>query len=213
MNIIKDYSLYLVTDSRLLNGRKLEDSVEEAIKGGVTVVQLREKEVSSRDFFNLATKVKVITDKYNIPLIINDRIDIALAVDAAGVHIGQNDLSCKIARDILPKGKIVGVSAHNLNEALKAQEEGATYLGCGAMFSTATKKDVSLLDKFELINIKNNISIPVVAIGGINKENISSLKDTNIDGVAVVSAILGRSNIKDATRLIKEKIEEIFWKV
>lgn len=210
MNIIKDYSLYLVTDSRLLNGRKLEDSVEEAIKGGVTVVQLREKEVSSRDFFNLATKVKVITDKYNIPLIINDRIDIALAVDAAGVHIGQNDLSCKIARDILPKGKIVGVSAHNLNEALKAQEEGATYLGCGAMFSTATKKDVSLLDKFELINIKNNISIPVVAIGGINKENISSLKDTNIDGVAVVSAILGRSNIKDATRLIKEKIEEIF---
>lgn len=210
MNIIKDYSLYLVTDSRLLNGRKLEDSVEEAIKGGVTVVQLREKEVSSRDFFNLATKVKVITDKYNIPLIINDRIDIALAVDAAGVHIGQNDLSCKIARDILPKGKIVGVSAHNLNEALKAQEEGATYLGCGAMFSTATKKDVSLLDKFELINIKNNISIPVVAIGGINKENISRLKDTNIDGVAVVSAILGRSNIKDATRLIKEKIEEIF---
>lgn len=208
MNIIKDYSLYLVTNSTLLNGGKLEKAVEEAIRGGVTVVQLREKEISSRDFFNLAIKVKAITDKYNVPLIINDRIDIVLAIDSAGVHLGQNDLSCKIARDILPKGKIIGVSTHNLNEALKAEEEGATYLGCGAMFSTSTKEDASILEKSELIKIKTNISIPVVAIGGINEENISSLKGTNIDGVAVISAILGKSNIKNATKLIKEKIEK-----
>ena len=198
-----DYTLYLVTDSELLKGRKLETIVYQAVRGGVSLVQLREKKASSLDFYMIAKKVKEVTDKFNVPLIINDRIDIALSVDAAGVHIGQEDLPCKIARQILPKDKIIGVSVHNIEEALRAQEDGADYLGCGAVFTTSTKSDVSNLTIDKLAEIKKAVNIPVVAIGGINKENVSSLRNTNIDGIAVVSAIVGNEDPKLAAENMK----------
>lgn len=198
-----DYTLYLVTDSELLKGRKLETIVYQAVRGGVSLVQLREKKASSLDFYMIAKKVKEVTDKFNVPLIINDRIDIALSVDAAGVHIGQEDLPCKIARQILPKDKIIGVSVHNIEEALRAQEDGADYLGCGAVFTTSTKSDVSNLTIDKLAEIKKAVNIPVVAIGGINKKNVSSLRNTNIDGIAVVSAIVGNEDPKLAAENMK----------
>lgn len=201
-----DYTLYLVTDREMLNGKKIEEAVEEAIKGGVTLVQLREKVSSSLEFYNIAKSVKQITDRYKIPLIINDRVDIALAVDAAGVHVGQSDLGCKVVRKLLPEGKILGVSAHTIEEAIKAQEDGADYIGCGAIFSTSTKKDANDVSIDSLRKIKNKISIPVVAIGGINKDNISELKNTEIDGIAVISAILASNNIFEATKIVKEKV-------
>lgn len=204
-----DYTLYLVTDSELLKGRKLETIVYQAVKGGVSLVQLREKKASSLDFYKVAQKVKEVTDKFNVPLIINDRIDIALSVDAAGVHIGQEDLPCKIARQILPKDKIIGVSVHNIEEAVMAQEDGADYLGCGAVFTTSTKSDVSNLTIDKLAEIKKSVNIPVVAIGGINQENVSSLRNTNIDGVAVVSAIVG----EDDPKLAAENIKSLFTSI
>lgn len=204
-----DYTLYLVTDSQLLKGRKLETIVYQAIRGGVSLVQLREKKASSLDFYMIAKKVKEVTDKFNVPLIINDRIDIALSVDAAGVHIGQEDLPCKIARQILPKDKIIGVSVHNIEEALRAQEDGADYLGCGAVFTTSTKSDVSNLTIDKLAEIKKAVNIPVVAIGGINKNNVPSLRNTNIDGIAVVSAIVG----EDDPKLAAENIKSLFTSI
>lgn len=201
--------IYLVTDNKILKNITIEKAVEEAILGGATIVQLREKDSSSLEFYERAVRVKNITDKYNIPLIINDRIDIALAVDAAGVHLGQSDIPCKIAREILGKDKIIGVSAHNLQEALKAVKDGASYLGCGAVFNTGTKKDTTNLKIEELVKIRNNINIPIVAIGGITLENIKKLYKTGIDGVAVVSAILGRKDIRKATLELKENIKEL----
>lgn len=204
-----DVSLYLVTDRDLVKNKTMEEAIEEAILGGTTLVQLREKDCSSLDFYKVAMSVKKITDKYNVPLIINDRIDIALSVDAAGVHLGQSDIPCKIAREILPKGKIIGVSAHNLEEALKAKEDGADYLGCGAIFATLTKNDVTSLAINELADIKKNIGLPMVAIGGINSNNIEKLYGTGIDGVAVVSAIIGKDDIKAAAEDLKRKIKNL----
>ena len=204
-NIKVDYTLYLVTDREMLNGIKIEDAVEEAIKGGVTLVQLREKVSSSLEFYKIAKSVKQVTDRYKIPLIINDRVDIALAVDAAGVHVGQSDLECRVVRKLLPQGKILGVSAHTLEEAIKAQEDGADYIGCGAVFNTSTKKDANDVSIDSLRKIKNKISIPVVAIGGINKDNINELKNTEIDGIAVISAILASNNIFESARVVKDK--------
>lgn len=203
MNTNMDLSLYLVTDRKCLRGIELRKAVEEAILGGVTIVQLREKTSDSLELYEFAMDIKSITDKYNIPLIIDDRIDIAMAVDAAGVHLGQSDIPCTVARRILGNEKIIGVSAHNINEALKAQEDGATYIGCGAVFSTSTKSDVTTLDIQELKKIKESVQIPVVAIGGINKNNISKLQETKINGVAVVSAILGNDNVKEAANNLK----------
>ena len=196
-----NYSLYLVTDRDVLKERDLCKSVEEAILGGVTLVQLREKNISTLEFYNIAIKLKKTTDKYNIPLIINDRLDIALAVDAAGVHIGQSDIPGEIAKKLLGKDKILGISASTLNEAIKAQMDGADYIGVGAIFQTSTKNDADSVSINDLKVIKEKVSIPIVAIGGINKENIKLLKDTNINGVAVVSAILGKENIKEEAKM------------
>lgn len=204
-----DYTLYLVTDRDVLKGKDLEKAVEEAILGGTTLIQIREKNESSLEFYNIALGVKKITDKYNVPLIINDRIDIALAVDAAGVHIGQSDLNCAVVRRILPKDKIVGVSAHTLQESIQAERDGADYIGCGAMFSTSTKKDATSVRFDTLKEIKTKINIPVVAIGGIGKNNISEFKGIGIDGIAVVSAILGNEDIKSSTKELKEKFENL----
>lgn len=204
-----DYSVYLVTDRDLLKGRKLTEVIEEAILGGTSIVQLREKCASSLEFYEIAKEIKKITDKYNVPLIINDRIDIALAIDASGVHLGQSDIPCSIARKILPKGKIIGVSAHNLKEAEKALKDGADYLGCGAVFNTSTKKDVTTLSYEGLKEITSNINIPVIAIGGINENNITILKGSGINGVAVVSSIIGKENVKDASEKLKELVKKL----
>lgn len=202
-----DLSLYLVTDRKCLKNKDLNSAIEEAILGGVTLVQLREKSSDSLELFNIAKEVKKITDKHNIPLIIDDRIDIAMAVDAAGVHLGQEDIPCNVARKILGSDKIIGVSAHNIKEALKAKSDGADYLGCGSVFNTSTKNNVTSLKIQELRKIKEKVNIPVVAIGGINEKNVLELRGTGIDGIAIVSAILGKDNIKKAAEELKYTIE------
>ncbi|WP_252231786.1 thiamine phosphate synthase [Clostridium sp. ZBS15] len=209
MNNKIDYSIYLVTDRDLMSTETLEEAVEQSILGGATLVQLREKECSSHDFYETALKIKKITQKYNIPLIINDRVDIALAVDADGIHIGQSDLPATIVRNIIGEDKILGVSAGNLDEALKAQKDSADYIGVGAMYSTETKKDATSTTMNELKKIMKKVSIPVVGIGGINKERVKDFKETNIDGLAIVSAIIAQKDIEKATRELKEEFLKI----
>ena len=195
-----DFTLYLVTDRRWLGERTLWDSVEEAILGGVTLVQLREKEISSKEYLELAQKVKTVTDRHDIPLIINDRIDIALAMDADGVHLGPEDLSVPIARKLLGDGKIIGASAASVDEALLFQTQGADYLGVGALFPTATKQGTEKVGLEDLRGIKSAVHIPVVAIGGIKAENAKPVMETGVDGVAVVSAIMNQTDLREAAR-------------
>lgn len=204
-----DYSIYLVTDRDLMSTKTLEEAVEEAIKGGCTLVQLREKDCSSLDFYNTAINIKRITDKYKVPLLINDRLDIALAVDAAGVHIGQSDLPCSVVRKIVGDDKIIGVSAGTLENAIKAENDGADYIGVGAMYATGTKKDAKHTSMDELKKIRENISIPIVVIGGINKERINDFKGTDIDGLAIVSAIISQKDIYKAT----SELKDLFFKL
>lgn len=200
-----NYTLYLVTDRYLLSNINLEEAVEQAIQGGVTLVQLREKDISTLEFYNIARKVKEITDRYTIPLIINDRLDIALSVDAAGLHVGQRDLPVKIARRLLGEDKILGVSAATLQEALKAEEDGADYIGTGAVFTTGTKKDARYVSIQQLKEITSRVQIPVVAIGGINGDNIGMLEGAGIKGAAVVSAIMGKEDIRKAAGDLKKE--------
>ena len=205
MNI--DYTLYLVTDDSS-DEEKFLKTIEESILGGVSIVQLREKEATSLNFYNIALKVKEITNKYNVPLIINDRIDIALAIDAEGVHLGQSDLPCKIARKLIGD-KILGISASNIDEAKTAEAEGADYIGSGAIFNTKTKDDADSVTIKELKEIVHSVNIPVVAIGGINEKNAHKLRDTGINGISVVSAIMQSENPKIASKnllnIIKKK--------
>ena len=199
-----DYSVYLVTDHRNTNDEEFLNIIEEAIKGGTTIVQLREKTASTKEFYQLALKVKEITSKYDVPLLINDRIDIALAVDSDGVHIGQDDMPADIARKIIGKDKILGVSASTVAEAKKAEADGADYIGSGAVFPTATKDDADSVSKLQLKEIVHSIDIPVVAIGGITLENADTLKDTGIAGFSVVSAIMSADNPREASQKLKE---------
>lgn len=199
-----DYSVYLVTDHRGKTDEEILNIIEQAIKGETSVVQIREKTASTKDFYNLALKAKEITEKYNVPLIVNDRIDIALAVKSDGVHIGQDDMPAKIAREIIGEEMILGVSASTVEEAIKAESDGADYIGSGAVFPTATKDDADSVSKEELKEIVNSTSIPVVAIGGITIENAESLKDTGIDGFSVVSAIMNADDPKKASERLKE---------
>ena len=203
MNLI-DLSLYLVTNNSE-DEEKFLNIIEESIKGGVSVVQLREKNAETLDFYNLALKVKEITRKYNVPLIINDRIDIALAIDADGVHVGQSDIPAKIARSMIGEDKILGVSAATIKEAAKAQLDSTDYIGVGAVYPTNTKDDASAVSKKELKEIVESVNIPVVAIGGITKENVCELRDSGISGISVVSAIMNAQNPKLASEnLLKE---------
>nr|WP_082759721.1 thiamine phosphate synthase [Abyssisolibacter fermentans] len=194
-----NYKLYLVTDSNIIGDRNLVECVRDAIIGGVSVVQLREKNISTRDFYQTALALKELTDYYNVPLIINDRLDIALAVDAAGLHIGQSDLPAIEARKLLGKDKILGVSVSNIEQAQKAKIQGADYIGVGAIFPTNSKGDAKNLNIDILTNIRNSVDIPIVAIGGINENNIELLNNTKINGVAVISAILGNEDIIKAS--------------
>lgn len=208
MNKNIDYSVYLVTDRDILKGRDLYKAVEESILGGATVVQLREKYISDEEFLEIAKRLKKITDKYTIPLIINDNVKVAKSVDAAGVHIGQKDEELKKAREILGPDKIIGVSVGNIEEALKAQRDGADYLGIGTIFYTGSKKDINEpLGLEKLKNIVESINIPNVAIGGIHMDNIISVMKTGINGVAVISEILGKENIKEATKNLKKYVD------
>ncbi|EDU38269.1 thiamine phosphate synthase [Clostridium sporogenes] len=194
-----NYELYLITDRRFLKGRELKKVVEDAILGGVTIVQVREKDVSTREFYNVAKEVKEVTDHYKVPIIINDRLDIAQAINAHGVHLGQKDMQLNIARRILGKDKIIGISVGNIKEALEAENNGADYLGIGTIFPTGSKKDVDAIIGIDgLSKIKNNISIPSVAIGGINKTNFKDVLNTGIEGISVISAILGEDDINIA---------------
>ena len=199
-----DYTLYLVTDRQLMSCDSLTEAVEQAILGGCTMIQLREKELSSLEFYNQAVAVKLVTDKYHIPLIINDRIDIAMAVQATGVHIGQNDLPSVAVRKVIGENMLLGVSASSIAEAIQAQQDGADYLGVGAMFPTGTKTDADSVSMEELQIIRAAVSLPIVVIGGINKGNAGRFKPMGIDGLAVVSAIIAQSDIKAAAAELKD---------
>ncbi len=181
----------------------LEEAVEAAIRGGVTLVQLREKDCSSGEFYNTAVSIKEITDRHNVPLIINDRLDIALAVDAAGLHIGQTDLPASVARRILGPDKVLGVSTATVEEAVKAQADGADYLGVGAMFATGTKKNTRSVTMEGLQSIRSSVQIPIVVIGGVNEKNCTQFNGTGVDGLAIVSAIIAKPDIEAAAREIR----------
>lgn len=204
-----DLTLYLVTDSTYHTEESFLHTIEEACIGGATIVQLREKGGSSRDYLNQALKVKEITDRYHIPLIIDDRIDIALACDAAGVHVGQSDLPVSYARRLLGPDKIVGATAKTVPQALEAYEQGADYLGVGAMFPTTTKVVTILTAPATLTEIRHTVPIPVVAIGGLNSGNMDILKDTAADGIAVVSAIMKAEDPRSAAEELKKHMIEL----
>lgn len=203
-----DYTLYLCTDRGLMSCDTVEQSVEEGIKGGCSVIQLREKDCSSREFYELAVRVKKITDSYDVPLIINDRLDIAQAVDCAGVHLGQSDMPCTEARKILGADKIIGISAATLDEAVKAQADGADYIGVGAMYKTNTKTDARAVTKEQLAEIRKAVDIPIVVIGGINLRTLPDFKGMNIDGAAVVSAVVAQPDIEKAAKEMRKAIEK-----
>ena len=203
-----DYSIYLVTDESCLHGRPLLKCVEEALAAGVTLVQYRAKAADGGVLYAEACKLKELCDKYNVPLIINDRLDIVLAVGAAGVHLGQDDLPCAVARRLLGEDYIIGVSAHNPAEAVKAVSEGADYLGCGAVFGTATKHDVAKLGLENLRAIRKAVAVPMVGIGGITVDNYAEVLATSADGAAIVSGILAQDDIGSVVKklvAIKQK--------
>ena len=201
--------LYAVTDRSWLNGHALFEDVEKALKGGVTLLQLREKNMDFDAFVKSAYEIKAVCRKYNVPLIINDSIEVAKAVDADGVHLGQSDMPASKARAILGKDKIIGVTAKTVEQAQKAQSDGADYLGSGAIFGTTTKGNAIKMDMETLKSITAAVNIPVAAIGGITGENILSLAGTGIAGAAVVSGIFAAEDIESAARDLYEKAGKI----
>lgn len=203
-----DLTLYFVTDSTGIDDTELCDIIEKACKGGVTLVQLREKDRCGRDFLALARQVKTVTDKYNVPLIINDRVDIALACDAAGVHVGNEDIPVADVRKLIGPKKIIGATAKSIEQAVNAQKAGADYLGVGAIFPTSTKETI-LTDIETLKKICSEVTIPVCAIGGISYDNCYVLEKSGIDGIAVVSAITKSPDPEKATRELAERILSI----
>lgn len=190
-----------------MSSRTVEESVERAVAGGASVVQLREKDCTSREFYELAVRVRKITAPKNVPLIINDRIDICLAADADGVHLGQKDLPCREARRILGADKLIGVSAALPEEARQAQADGADYLGVGAVFPTGTKSDTRPVTPEIIREIRAAVTIPFVVIGGINAENIGELYGLGINGAAVVSAVVAREDVTSAARIMRRAAE------
>ena len=203
-----DYSIYLVTDDGCLQGRALIDCVREALEGGVTLVQYRAKTASSAEMYAEALQLKALCDSFNVPLIINDRLDIAMAVGAAGVHLGQDDLPCAAARKLLGEDYIIGVSAHNPAEAKTALQSGADYLGCGAVFGTATKADVKKLGTEGLTAICREKGLPVVGIGGVTADNYREVRAAGADGAAIVSGILAQPDISATVRAITKVSQE-----
>ena len=200
-----DTTLYFITDSTGFSEEEFLYRAEQALKGGVTLVQLREKNRTTREYIDLAEKLHVLTKKYNIPLIIDDRIDVAMAVDAEGVHLGQSDMPVDIARRILGEDKIIGATAKTVPQAMEAYNNGADNLGVGAIYPTTTKVKTVLTSVDTLKEIAKAVPIPVNAIGGLNKDNMDVLEDTGIAGVCVVSAIMKADSPQKAAEEIKAK--------
>ena len=205
----KHMLLYAVTDRRWSEGTTLYEQVEQALQGGVSTLQLREKNLSDEEFLKEAMEIKELCKKYNVPLIINDNVEVAIKCGADGVHVGQEDMEASKVREKVGRDMIIGVSAHNVEEARRAVSNGANYLGVGAVFSTSTKDDVDVLSKETLKEICLAVDVPVVAIGGINQDNILELKGTGIDGVAVVSAIFSSENIVETCKKLRKLSEEM----
>lgn len=203
----KSMLLYAVTDRMWLGERTLAEDVERALLGGATFVQLREKEADEAEFLAQARAVQQVCKKYDVPFVINDNVDIAMEVDADGVHVGQQDMEADHVRSRLGDEKIIGVSVRTVEEALLAEERGADYIGVGAMFTTSTKLDAASVSFDTLQKICSAVHIPVVAIGGISLENVEQLAGTGIDGVAVVSALFAAQDITKAAQMMVEKLK------
>lgn len=204
-----DLLLYAVTDRSWVDKSSLEEQVKEALEAGVTCLQLREKHLLVEDFIEEAKEIKKLTDFYNVPFIINDEVEVALAVEADGVHVGQKDREVEQVRKLIGPNKILGVSAQTVEQAIHAEAHGADYLGVGAVFTTSTKQDAKEVSFETLQEICSAVHIPVVAIGGINERNILALKDSGIAGVAVISALFASENIREATAALKRKVGEV----
>lgn len=210
MNITAEQlRLYAVTDRAWVGKQTLLQQVEAALKGGATCVQLREKQLDEGDFFNEALEIQKICRHYGVPFLLNDNVPLALRCGADGVHVGQDDMSAKEARRILGADKIIGVSAHDPEEAKKAYADGADYLGCGAMFSTSTKTNVQVRSRETLAAVCASVPIPVVAIGGINKQNLLTLSGCGEAGVALVSAIFAAGDIEQECWELRKLIEKL----
>lgn len=207
--IRKSMCLYAVSDSMWLNGRTLPEVIREALEGGATFMQIREKELPYDSFLALAKEVKKVTDEYHVPYVVNDEVEIAKEINADGVHIGQSDKALVEARKILGPDKIIGVSAQTVEQAIEAEKNGADYLGVGSIFTTSTKLDADDVSLETLGSICDAVSIPVVAIGGIKADNILKLKGTHVDGVAIVSGIFATENIKEDTAKLLEISKEL----
>lgn len=205
----KSLRLYAVTDRSWLNGETLTCQVEKSLKGGVSCVQLREKELSYDEFLSEAFEIKELCKKYSVPFIINDNVDIALKCKADGIHVGQSDMLATDVRKLVGENMILGVSAQTVEQAVLAEKMGADYLGVGAVFSTSTKLDADSVSFDTLKAICNAVSIPVVAIGGITEENMTELKGSGICGVALVSAIYASLDIEDTCKRLYSKIGEV----
>lgn len=205
----KDLLLYAVTDRHWLNGRTLYSQVEEALKGGATFIQLREKELDEEHFLEEAKEIKELCRRYQVPFVINDNVEIALAVDADGVHVGQSDMEAGDVRAKLGPDKMIGVSAQTVEQAVMAEQNGADYLGVGAVFPTGSKADALEVSHDTLIAICKAVKIPVIAIGGISKENILELSGSGICGIAVISAIFAKDDIEEAARELRGLTEKM----
>lgn len=205
----EDMLLYAITDRSWLNGKTLYEQIEEALKGGATFLQLREKKLEADIFLEEAVAVKALCGKYNVPLIINDNVEVMLKSGADGVHIGQDDMDIAAVRKIAGPDKIIGVSSHTVEEALYAQENGADYLGVGAAFQTGSKDDANVIDHNVIRDICKSVSIPVVAIGGISKNNLMELSGLGVSGVAVISAIFAQKDIEAAAKELRVLAKEM----
>ena len=204
----KDLLLYAVTDRSWLNGETLYSQVEKALKGGATFIQLREKDLDSEAFLKEAKELKKLCKEYNVPFVVNDNVDIAVKIGADGVHVGQSDMKAGDVRKKLGKDKIIGVSAQTVEQAVMAEKHGADYLGVGAVFPTSSKDDAQEVDYETLKAICQAVQIPVIAIGGINAQNVDRLKGSGICGVAVISAIFAQEDIKEAAKELKNRTKE-----
>ena len=201
--------MYFITDSTNYSEEEFLYRVEQALMGGITLLQLREKDKSTREYMDLAEKVHTLTKKYNVPLIIDDRVDVALAIDAEGVHVGQSDMPVSIARKLMGDDKIVGATTKTVEQAVEAYAQGADYLGVGAIYPTTTKVKTVLTSTETLGNICSAVPIPVNAIGGLNKDNIDVLKGIPIAGICVVSAIMKADDPKQAAIQLKARAKEL----
>lgn len=209
MKLNKSLLLYAITDRHWLNGKTLYSQVELALKGGATMIQIREKDLDENTFLKEAEQIQSLCAKYCVPFIVNDNVELAVKIGADGVHVGQSDMAAKDVRALIGKDKILGVSAQTVEQALEAQKCGADYLGTGAIFPTGSKDDAQVLGVQTLKEICSAVNIPVVAIGGISKDNILELKKSGIAGVSVISAIFAQNDIVAATAELKSLAEQI----